>query len=131
MENNDLMGKWLKDNLDEELKDIRFSAEAREKVRERICNPDRESAEIPKLSDQSRPWWNKHVVISLRAASFCLILLITLAVAYAKTFFYVSTEEIARFETRPKVILHDNGIPFGALQHLVAAASNPDLKRGW
>lgn len=131
MENNDVMGKWLKENLDEDLKDIRFSAEAREKVRARISSCEQTALEIPKPTDRLRPWWNKHVIISVRAASFCLLLLITLAVFYAKTFFYVSTEEIARFETRPKVILHDNSVPFGALQHLVASASNPDMKRGW
>lgn len=120
MDKNDNFGNWLKSTLEEESKGISFTPEAREKVKNRIMLHDQDSRE----QVQKQHWWRKEVSLSLRAVSFCVVILFIVAAFYTRTFFYVSSAQIAKFETREKVILHDDRTPFGALQHLVASLEN-------
>lgn len=125
--------KWLQRGLQEETKDIYFTAQAKEEVRRRIleqqkqsgkvtalCSPaERKSAEL--LQNRQQSWWRQEFTFSLKAVSLCLAFLILLGTFYTRTFFYVSPQQLAKFEQREKIILYDEGVPFGAMQHLVAS----------
>lgn len=111
MEDKDLFRKLIKDNLEEETKEIHFSPLAREKVRQRVN----------KSSEYSPGWWNRSISISLKAISLSMILLFIATAFYTRTFFYISEKDMARFEMREKIIIHENGVPFGAVQHFALA----------
>ena len=115
MKKNEDFKDWLRQNLEEETKEICFSEEARNKVRESI----RLSS---KNSKSSQEWWNKMVSLPRAVVSFCLVGLLLLTAIYTRTLFYVSPQEIAKLETPPSIILHNGDIPFGALQHQVTAS---------
>lgn len=110
MKEKDEFENWLKAKLEEETQEIYFSDQAKERAR--------------RQSKQSRHWWNGEVSLPPRVASFCLIALFILGVFYTGTFFYVSPQQIAKFEMKEKIVLRDDGVPFGALQHLVASLDN-------
>jgi hypothetical protein len=114
MEENDRFKDWVQKRLNEEMNEVCFSEEARDKVRNRI----KEQA-IPKEN-----WWNKQIAVSSRVVSFSVLFLIMLTVLYTRTFFYVTPQQVAKFENREKIVLHDGGVPFGAVQHLVASLEN-------
>lgn len=108
----DLFRKLIKDSLEEETKEIHFSPLAREKVRQRV---NKRSAHFP-------GWWNRPISLSLKAVSLSIIALFIIAAFYTRTFFYVSEKDMAKFEMREKIIIHDGGVPFGAVQHLALAS---------
>ncbi|ATW26793.1 hypothetical protein [Candidatus Formimonas warabiya] len=106
MEDKDIFKSRIKRCLEEETKDIYFSPEAREKVKQEIFKEG---------------WWNRSVSFSLAAVAFGVIALFFAAALYAKAFFYISPKEITELELRAKIILPDHGVPFGAVQHLRVA----------
>ncbi|HHV65352.1 MAG TPA: hypothetical protein GXX46_09805 [Peptococcaceae bacterium] len=155
---------WLQRSLQEETKDIYFTAQAKEEVRLRIlerqkqsgkntirCSPAEEkSAELLQEDGYSfasrgsilrgtkqmgtpqtrrrQPknggllgWWQQEFTLSLKAVAIYLVILILFGAFYTRTFFYVSPRQIAKFEQREQIILHDERVPFGARQHLVAS----------
>lgn len=115
MKKNEDFKDWIGQNLQEETKEVYFSEEARNRVRESI----RLSS---KHSKSSQRWWNKRLSLPRAVVSFCLVGLLLLTTIYTRTFFYVSPQEIARLETQPSIILNNGDIPFGALQHQVTAS---------
>lgn len=117
MEDRDIFKSQLKSCLEEETKDIYFSAEAREKVRRRILNVP---VDINSGYGFSKGWLNRSISLPLKAVSLCMIVLLMGTVLYTKTFFYVSKKEIANYENREKLVLRDESVPFGAVQHLTA-----------
>lgn len=122
MEDRDLFNSQLKTCLEEEVKDIRFSAQAREKVRKTILNdPDINSASKMKEGLLLNAWWNRPVALPLKAVSFSFIALLLVAAFYTKTFFYVSKKDIAQYEQEKKITVYYEGVPFGAVQNLAAA----------
>lgn len=126
MEKKEPFDNWLKSCLEEETQEIVFSAEAKEKVRKSVWNHHEQSLNGTQADESQRwagasRWWNRQVSLSLRTVSFCLAALLITGFFYTRTFFYVSTQQIAKFEMREKMILHDGGIPFGALQHTIAS----------
>lgn len=113
MKKNEDFKDWIGQNLREETREVYFSEEARNKVRESINLSS-------KYSKASQRWWNKRVHLPRAVVAFCLVGLFLLTAMYTRTFFYVSPQEIARLETRPSIILNTGDIPFGALQHQVS-----------
>ncbi|MDD2498284.1 MAG: hypothetical protein PHT78_11760 [Desulfitobacteriaceae bacterium] len=111
MEDKDLFRKLIKDSLEEETKEIYFSPQAREKVRQKVTQN----------MDHSPDWWNRPISLSMRALSLSLIALLLVATFYTRTLFYISEKDMAKFEMREKIIIHDVGVPFGAVQHLTLA----------
>ena len=125
MEEKDLFKNWVKKKLEEETKEIVFSAEARERVRRSVLDKgttNQSNGILKRTKQVPQPqWWNREVSFSLRVVSFCMAFLFIAAAFYTRTFFYISPQQIAKFETREKIILQDDGVPFGALQHMVAS----------
>ncbi|KUO62546.1 MAG: hypothetical protein APF84_02000 [Gracilibacter sp. BRH_c7a] len=119
MKKNEDFKDWLRENLQEETKEIYFSEEARNKVRESMHMSSKPVTASPR-------WWNKRVSLPRAVVSFCLAGLLLLTAVYTRTFFYVSPQEIARLEAQPIIFLHNGNIPFGALQHQVTASLEKD-----
>lgn len=119
MEKNDEFKDWIKQNLQEETETIFFSEQARKKVSKAINKENKDALSL-------RKWWNRRISLPLVAVSFCLAGMLFLTALYTTTFFHVSPQEIARFETQPKIILHNGDIPFGALQHQFIASLEID-----
>lgn len=101
MKEQDPFRKLIKKNLEEETREISFSLQARKRVMQKINN---------------RP-----ISLSLKAISLSLILFFLVGIFYTRTFFYISEKDLAEFRTKEKIIIHDDSVPFGALQHLVLA----------
>lgn len=112
---NDNFKDWLKRNLEEETEEIYFSERARDKVRRSINTQSKKSV-------HSGSWWTRKVSLPLTVVAFSLAALVILTGIYTRTFFYVSPQEIARFETQPQIILNNDYTPFGALQNQVTAS---------
>lgn len=108
----DLFRKLIKDSLEEETKEVHFSPLAREKVRQRVN----------KGFAHSPGWWSRPIALSMKIVSLSIISLLMIAVFYSKTFFYISEKDMAKFEMREKIIIHDGDVPFGAVQHLALAS---------
>lgn len=124
MEKKDEFKEFLKSSLEEEMAGICFSAEAQENVRRMVLekeNTDR-FRDKQKRSDILARWWNREVTVSLKAAYLCLAAVLMITALYTGAFFYVSPQQIAQLEKK-QIIIHD-GVPFGALQHLVASLDN-------
>jgi len=125
MEDKDLFKSWLKKSLEEETKDINFSAEAREKVKQIVFFKEAEDPVQPVNKNNHfrllKEWWNRPIAISARLISICVIVLFFVTAFYTGTFFYISEEEIAKLEMREKIILNEGGVPFGAVQHFMIA----------
>ncbi|MEL7564520.1 MAG: hypothetical protein AAGU27_06515 [Dehalobacterium sp.] len=113
MEDKDSFKNQLKNCLEEETKDIYFSPKAREKVKEEIFK-DKQVGPL-------KGWWNRSVSFSFKAVSFCLIALFFATALYTRSFFYISKKDLVEYEMRAKIILHNDGVPFGAVQHLRVA----------
>lgn len=117
MEDKDILKTRIKSCLEEETKDIYFSPEARDKVKQVIFKD--------KQFGYMEGWWNRSVSFSLKAVSFCVIVLFFATALYTKTFFYISNKDLVKHQMREKIILRDDGIPFGAVQQL-----SVDLEEG-
>lgn len=116
MEQKDDFEGWFKANLEEETKEISFTAKAREGVRKIVFRHEEQSVDLGN---------SDHVSFSLRTAiSLCLVALVVIGTFYTRTFFYVSPQQLAKLEMREKLILHEEGIPFGSIQQMVASLKN-------
>ncbi len=129
MEDKDFFKDLIKNCLEEEIRNIHFTDDAKDRVKSRI-NEKRMSSRLTTLNSPAAHRWIKPVYIPLKAVSLCLVVFVLLTTLYSRAFFYVSPQELARFENRQKIIVHDGGVPFGAVQHLIAS-SVVNEKRGW
>ncbi|UWG96409.1 hypothetical protein LPY66_16130 [Dehalobacter sp. DCM] len=136
MQEQDQLKNWLKDNLEEELRAVHFSTEARAKVKKTVITgkgiksinevnaidgrvkPN--AAEIVGLSDRDISWWEHRIALPRGIFAACVIILLLITGVYTTTFFYVAPQEIAQFQAdRPQVIVPSDNTPFGALQMAV------------
>lgn len=123
VEYKDEFKQWLKTNLDEETKGISFSVEARAGVRRKISSFVQNSSSKHKFGWPG--WLAEEISIPFKAVVSCaLIAVLVIGLFYTRTFFYVSPQQLSELETREKIILREEGIPFGALQHLLASMDN-------
>ena len=129
MEKKDEFGRWFRKNMEEETREIFFSTEAKARVRKGIfqdsnsngfMDKDKKFDAGLKPSKFEKKWWQGEISLSLKAVSFCLVTLLIIGLFYTGTFFYVSPQQLAKYEMREKIILHDGTAPFGAVQHRVA-----------
>jgi hypothetical protein len=129
MGKKDEFGRWFRKNMEEETRGVFFSTEAKARVRKEIFqdsnsngfkDQDKKFKASLKSSRLRKRWWQDEISLSLKAVSFCLVTLLIIGLFYTGNFFYVSPQQLAKYEMREKIILHDGTVPFGAVQHRVA-----------
>jgi hypothetical protein len=115
---------WLQDNLEEELRTVRFSPEAKARVQAQVSvqapaavNPavQAPAGSFP-TAGKNLSWWNKRISLPWTVLAAGIILLLALTGFYAGSLFYVTPREIAAYKADQEIVLPTGNTPFGAMQ---------------
>jgi len=113
---------WLRNNLEEELETIRFSAEAKAQLKARAAAHTQAADNLPAdahVAGKNLSWWNRRIALPRAALAAGIIFLLILTGFYAGALFYVTPGEIAAYKADREIVLPRGNTPFGAIQTAV------------
>lgn len=126
MQEKDRFKDLLQGNLEEEMRAVHFSPEARAEVKAKLIASAKtaNTTGSSQHSERNASWWDQRIALPRVAFAACIALLLLITGIYTRTFFCVTPQEIADYQADRQIILPRDNTPFGALQMAVVQLPN-------